>query len=106
MCVGIPMKVIASDGLTATCEAGGRIETVDLALVGEQPAGVHVLVFLGAARQTLSADEAEIISRALEGLASAMAGHGTGDAFADLENRTPQLPPHLEAARKAGRSQA
>jgi hydrogenase expression/formation protein HypC len=35
-----------------------------------------------------------------------MAGGELGDAFADLEARTPELPPHLRAAAAAGRSVA
>jgi hydrogenase expression/formation protein HypC len=33
-----------------------------------------------------------------------MAGGGLGDAFADLDDRTPRLPPHLQAALDAGHS--
>ena len=34
----------------------------------------------------------------------AMAGGDPGDAFADLDTRTPQLPPHRQAALNAGQS--
>lgn len=102
MCVGIPMRVVSSDGLSAVCVAGERTETVDLALVGPQPDGEWLLVFLGTARERLDPRDAELISRALEGLAAVMAGGDLGDAFADLEARPPSLPPHLEAARRRG----
>lgn len=103
MCVGIPMQVASVQGLSATCMAEGRQEeTVDLALTGVVPTGTWVLVFLGAAREVLDPDTAQQITKALRGLESAMAGHGTGDAFADLEAREPQLPPHLAAAHAAG----
>lgn len=106
MCVGIPMRVVSVDGYTAIAEAEGRRETLDLALVGPVPPGTMVLAFLGAARAVLDETEAEQITRALAGLAAAMAGEDLGDAFADLEAEGPCLPPHLEAARRAGLSQA
>ena len=102
MCMGIPMQVASSRGLVARCIADGREETVDLALVGPQPDGQWVLVFLGSAREALDAETAGLIRKALAGVAAAMAGGDIGDAFADLEARGPTLPPHLEAARRAG----
>jgi len=102
MCVGIPMQIEAIDGISATCVAEGRRETVDLSLVGALPEGTWVLVFLGAAREMLDPETARQITKALDGLAAAMRGETLGDAFADLENREPALPPHLEAARRAG----
>lgn len=103
MCLGIPMQVTSVDGLVAVCTAGARTETVDLALTGPLAPGTWVLVFLGAAREVLDAEAARLITRALAGLRAAMAGDDLGDAFADLEARAPALPPHLEAARAAGR---
>ena len=105
MCVGIPMRIEAVAGEMATCVAGDRREEVDLALVGAQAVGAHVLVFLGAAREVLNEADALKISRALDALSAAMAGGELGDAFADLEVE-PQLPPHLEAARRAGATTA
>jgi hydrogenase expression/formation protein HypC len=98
MCLGVPMQVIESHGLMALCTAGERCETVDMALVGPQALGAWVLVFLGAAREVLDADTAAQIGRALDGLRSLMAGGSLGDAFADLENRSPELPAHLRQA--------
>lgn len=100
------MRVVAVEGLAARCEAEGRAETVDLALTGPVAPGTWVLVFLGAAREVLAPETAAQISRALAGLASVMAGGEAGDAFADLDARAPALPPHLEAARRAGRRTA
>ena len=102
MCLGIPMEIERVDGFSAQCRASGRVEAVDLALTGMLPVGTWVLVFLGAAREVLTAEDAAQISNALDGLASVMIGGDLGDAFADLESREPQLPPHLEAARVAG----
>ncbi len=102
MCLGIPMRVAEMEGFSAKCIAGERVETIDMSLVGPQSPGTWVLVFLGAARDVLDEQTAEQITRALAGLDSVMRGEGVGDAFADLDNREPTLPPHLEAARRAG----
>ena len=106
MCVGVPMRVVSVEGLAATCVAGETQEIVDLALTGPVPRGTWLLVFLGAAREVLTPETADQITRALDGLRSAMNGGGLGDAFADLEARAPSLPPHLEAARRAGATTA
>ena len=100
--MGVPMQVISVDGLAARCATDGREAMVDLSLIGPQPEGQWVLVFLGAAREALDPETAEQIRRALAGVARVMAGGDLGDAFADLEGREPRLPPHLEAARRAG----
>ncbi len=104
MCLGIPMRIVESRGLVALAERGdGSRERIDLSLVGPQPVGRHVLVFLGAARETLDPARAAEIERALEALGRVMTGGGIGDAFADLEGREPPLPPHLAAALAEGR---
>lgn len=106
MCVGVPMQVLAVDGIAATCSDGKTRETVDLSLVGEVPVGTWILTFLGAAREVISADEAAKIGAALDGLRSLMNGGKLGDAFADLEARGPELPPHLAAALADGKTTA
>lgn len=103
MCVGIPLQIIAVDGTNATGHDGSHI---DLSLTGTQPVGSWVLGFLGAAREVISAEEAGLITRALDGMRRVMAGGELGDAFADLEARTPQMPPHLQAALDAGQTEA
>lgn len=101
------MQVRLVQDLAALCvDSDGREETLDLALVGAVEPGTWVLGFLGAAREILTPEQAADIARALRGLAAVMNGGDLGDAFADLENREPQLPPHLEAARRAGRATA
>jgi hydrogenase expression/formation protein HypC len=97
MCLGVPMQVVESDGLMALCTADGGFETIDIALVGPQPPGAWLLVFLGAAREVLDPQAAARITRALGGLRSLMRGGDLGDAFADLESRPPELPAHLRA---------
>jgi len=100
------MRIVAVDGLIATAADGDRIETVDLALTGSQPPGTWILNFLGAAREVLDPDEAAKIRAALDGLRAVMTGGDLGAAFADLEAAPPRLPPHLEAARARGETQA
>ncbi|MDF0600227.1 HypC/HybG/HupF family hydrogenase formation chaperone [Psychromarinibacter sp. C21-152] len=103
MCVGVPMRIAAVDGIAGTTAYG---EMVDLSLTGPVAPGTWVLTHLGSAREVISAEEARLIADALDGLRSVMAGGGAGGAFADLENRDPALPPHLEAARAAGKREA
>ncbi len=67
-------------------------------LVGDQPVGTHVLVFLGAAREVLDPLRAAQIADALEAMERVMAGDSNIDhLFADLIAREPQLPEHLRA---------
>ncbi|SIS70652.1 HypC/HybG/HupF family hydrogenase formation chaperone [Phaeovulum vinaykumarii] len=102
MCVGDPVQIVAIDGIAGRTAEGGL---VDLSLTPDVAPGQWVLAFLGAAREILPETEALRIRAALEGLRAVMAGGDPGDAFADLEARTPRLPPHLQAALDAGRSQ-
>ncbi|MBT8475253.1 MAG: HypC/HybG/HupF family hydrogenase formation chaperone [Rhodobacteraceae bacterium] len=98
MCLGIPMEIVSVDGTAATVTDGKQTITVDLSLTGPLEPGTWVLTFLGSAREVLDPDEAAKITAALDGLRSLMAGGDLGDAFADLEGREPQLPPHLRPA--------
>jgi hydrogenase expression/formation protein HypC len=106
MCVGIPMRVLEVEGFAALATDGRHSETIDLSLTGPVPEGSWVLTFLGAAREIITEDQAQKIGNALDGLRSLMAGGDLGDAFADLEARAPQLPPHLQAAMDNGRNEA
>lgn len=120
MCLGVPRQLVAVEGIVGRAIEDGATEVgaiedgvrevgaevlVDLSLVPDAAPGDWVLVFLGAARSVLDAEEAAKITAALAGLASLMAGGGLGDAFADLEARAPSLPPHLQAALDAGQTQ-
>lgn len=102
MCVGIPLQILAIDGIAGHALHDGRPELVDLSLLPGVRPGDWVLSFLGTAHSLLSPDEAQKIAAALAGLASLMAGGPLGAAFADLDARAPQLPPHLQAALDAG----
>ncbi|WP_444452416.1 HypC/HybG/HupF family hydrogenase formation chaperone [Rhodobacter capsulatus] len=106
MCVGIPVQLIAVEGIRGEVIEDGRPGLVDLSLTPEARPGDWVLAFLGAAREVLTPEQAAQISAALGGLRSLMAGGDLGDAFADLEARGPQLPPHLQAALDAGKTSA
>lgn len=103
MCIGIPMRVVECQGLTALCEGRGGRRSLDLALVGEQPPGTWLLAFLDAAREVIGADAARLIDAALDGLDAALNGGTDLDArldacFADLIGREPQLPEHLRGS--------
>jgi len=99
MCIGIPMQVIESGEHHAWCSGPDGRMSVDLALVGAQPPGTWLLVFMAAAREVLDPQAAANIAAALDGLAGALAGDSARveAAFADLTGRTPQLPEHLRA---------
>lgn len=107
MCIGVPMRVVEVSQGWAFCEADGQCQEIDMALVGDQAVGTWVLTFLGAAREVLTAEQAEQISDALSALTLAMNG-GSTDAidslFPDLANREPELPAFLRegAAQSAG----
>ena len=60
MCLAIPMRVLAIDGLTARCEAKGVERSVSLFLLQDQAINTddHVMVHVGYAIQKISADEA------------------------------------------------
>ena len=104
MCIGIPVRIVEAKGLTGLALDGGDLVEIDLALTGPVAPGTWVLNFLGAAREVLDADEAARIRAAVEALRSVMTGGGVGNAFDDIEERGPQLPPHLQAALAAGRT--
>ena len=98
MCLGIPMRIVCCDGLSAECENGDQIERIDLSLLGDQPAGTWVLVFLGAAREVLTEQRAAEIRNALTAVQAIMQGD-TADVdrlFSDLIEHPPHLPPHLQ----------
>ena len=95
MCLGIPAQVIESGPHFARCLSRGAEVRADLALVGEQPAGTWLLLFLDAARKVIDAERAAAINAALDALSAAEAGATDFSAiFADLD-REPQLPDFL-----------
>ncbi len=96
MCIGIPHEIIETGFTQARARSRRGEAVIDMALVGDQPVGTHVLVFLGAAREVLDPLCAAQIADALEAMERVMAGDGNIDhLFADLIGREPQLPEHL-----------
>ena len=104
MCLGVPMQILSVDGIAGWATDGQAETLIDLSLTGPLRPGDWVLTFLGAAREVIDAETAARIAAALDGLRAIMAGGDAGDAFADLETRSPQLPPHLQAALDAGQA--
>ena len=99
MCIGIPLQITAVDADGTTwCLRDGVRTAVDTSLVGSQPIGTWLLVFLDSAREVLDEQRAHDISQALGGLAAAIAGEDFEHFFRDLIDREPQLPPHLRSA--------
>lgn len=60
MCLAIPMQIKAIDGFEARCEARGVIREVSLFMLQDQSLqpGDYVMVHLGYALQTMTAEEA------------------------------------------------
>lgn len=109
MCIGLPMQVIESGFGRALVEGMGQRREVDTLLVGEQPAGTWLLVFLDSAREVLTEGEAERIGDAVQAIDRVMGlppGAVPEDAdidslFADLVDREPPKPPSLLALEQA-----
>ena len=98
MCIGVPHEIIEIGFTQARARSRSGEAVIDMALVGDQPVGTHVLVFLGAAREVLDPLRASQIADALEAMERVMAGDSNIDhLFADLIAREPQLPEHLLA---------
>ncbi|PRY26412.1 hydrogenase maturation protein HypC [Aliiruegeria haliotis] len=68
MCLAIPMRIRAIEGLVATCEAGGIERDVNLFMVqGEDlTVGDHVLIHVGYAIKKISETEARLSWEAFE----------------------------------------
>lgn len=85
MCVGIPMQIIETGFGHAVCETRGEKRDIDTMLIGDQPIGTWVLVFINAAREVIEPEDALKIADALEALEKVMAGECEIDhLFADL----------------------
>jgi len=88
MCIGIPMRVLESNGATALCEGRGERRNLNMLMVGDCPPGSWVLSSLGCARDLLTEDDAARINCALDGLQAAMRGDACLERhFADLASR-------------------
>lgn len=101
MCIGRPMCIVEMREFFSVCAGPGDAqEAVDMSLVGPQPPGTWVLVFLGHARGLLEPEEALRIQDALTALDAVMRGEApdVDRLFGDLVGRAPQLPDHLRGA--------
>jgi hydrogenase expression/formation protein HypC len=72
MCLGIPMRIVQSDGLTAWCEGRGEGRRVNVMLLEEAPEGAWALVHVNNAVRLLDEEEARLIDGALDELARAL----------------------------------
>ena len=81
MCLGIPMRVIEVDGVFALCEGRGRQERLNILLLEEVLRGDWVYSVLGQARTKLTAQQADEINLALDGIEAALQGETDLDAF-------------------------
>jgi len=95
MCLGVPMTIVETDGVSALCEYAGERRRVSLLLLSAPPVGAKVLVHVDTALRVLDEEEARLIANALEGLGAALKGEDVDRFFADLVDREPQLPEHL-----------
>lgn len=95
MCIGLPMRVIETDGVSALVEGLGARRRVSLLLVGEQAVGTPVLVHIDTAVRVLSEDEVPLLEGALAAVEAAARGDAWEHLMPDLLERTPELPLHL-----------
>lgn len=92
------MQVVEQHGESARCLYCDQESLVDMMLVGPQPVGAWLLVFLDTAREVLSEQNALQIADALEAMRMAMQGDNRIDhLFPDLVDREPQLPDFLKS---------
>jgi len=95
MCLGLPMTIAETDGMSALCTYRGEERRVSVLLLSNPPVGARVLVYIDTAIRLLDEDEARLIADAIEGLNAALDGKNCDRFFADLIDREPQLPAHL-----------
>jgi len=108
MCIGLPMQIREIGFGYAICEGMGIQREVDTLLIGDQPPGTWVLVFLNSAREVLSEDNAIKIADVVQAVNMIMANDSSLSTngmntqsidalFADLIDREPPKPPSLIA---------
>jgi len=97
MCLGIPMQVVAIEGVFAVCDSRNGRSRINTMLLDDVLPGQWLLTFLDTARETIDAERAKMIDSALDAL-SVVANGGTNfdDCFPDLIGREPQLPDFLK----------
>lgn len=95
MCLGLPMTIIETDGISALCEFRGVRRRVSVLLLSSPPVHAKVLVHVDAAVRRLEDQEARLIADAIEGIGAALNGEACERFFSDLIDREPILPEHL-----------
>jgi hydrogenase expression/formation protein HypC len=62
MCLAIPMRITAVDGLSARCEARGIERDISLFMLQDEPPGIgdYVMVSLGQAVRKVSPEDARL----------------------------------------------
>ncbi|OAF04289.1 hydrogenase [Bradyrhizobium centrolobii] len=95
MCLGLPMTIVETDGVSGLCEFRGEQRRVSMLLLSNPPVGAFVLVNIDTAIRLLDEDEARLIASAIAGLEAALEGEESDRFFPDLIDREPQLPEHL-----------
>lgn len=95
MCLGLPMTIVETDGITALCEYGNEQRRISVMLLADLSVGAKVLVHIDSAVRLLDENEARLISEALDGLEASLNGQDYDRFFADLIGHEPQLPEHL-----------
>ncbi len=97
MCLGIPMQVVAVEGVFAICDSRNGRSRINTMLLDDVQPGQWLLTFLDTAREAIDAERAQMIDSALDAL-SVVANGGTNfdDCFPDLIGREPQLPDFLK----------
>ena len=97
MCIALPMRVTALNGMLARCERPGKSLWADTALAGSVAVGDYVLVFREAILRRTNETEARQIEAALTCVDAVMTGSPADveTAFADILEHTGELPPHL-----------
>ena len=114
MCIGLPMQIKEIGLASARCEGMGMEREVDTLLIGDQPIGTWVLVFLNSAREVLTEENALKIAEAVKAVDLVMSSNGdlstdgfesnAIDAlFADLIDREPEKPASLLAFEESQR---
>lgn len=101
MCIGVPMQVVETGEGWAHCDDMGQHRRINTMLVGDQPVGTWLLVFLDSARDVLTADDAARIRNALHAVHLVMQGETDIDhLFADLPTAesTPPSAVHSQGA--------
>ncbi len=97
MCITIPMQIVRAEPGVAWCQGRGEERRVDMTLIGDQPVGQWVLVFIDTARDLIDEQSALQITRALDAVEAAMRGEEFDPSvFDDLVRRDPEIPESLK----------